>query len=1359
MKTLLLAAGFAVIPASLHAALTDGLVAHYKFDETSGTVAADNIRGAAGNGTLLNFPGTQWSAGQIGGCLTCDGANDWVTSANAIANNATTMSFSGWVWANSRPVWASIAKNWGNAAAGQYHFGLNASDGRLSNYLTNGTNVIDSAVFPTGSWQHVAFTYDGSIHRLYRNGAQVASLTTTATLVRNSATTAFGVKTNDAGTAADTGAPGYWNGKYDDFGFWNRALSAAEVLEIYNAGLQGLSIGASPGPVIVSFTASPPNVPAGQTTTLSWTVQNAVTLTLNGGGFSNQNVTGQTSIVTAPLGADTTFTLTATNPQGSTSANRLVGVGGAVQEPVINEFLAANDTGLRDAAIQGDAEDWIEIHNPNALYSLDLAGYHLTDDATTLDKWTFPATILAPGAYLVVFASEKDRTVSGQPLHTNFKLSENGEYLALVKPDGVTIVQQFAPAYPNQQTDISSSTAGFLATPTPGAVNSALAGPMIQDVTQNPPPPADADALTINATLTAQGGATVTAATLFYRVMYNAEVSLPMTAGAGGVYSALIPASASTPGQMIRWRVTAADSAGRNSKAPLFRDPTNSPEYFGTVVQDASFTTQLPVVQRFVQNAAAIDGDPGTRCSIFISGEFFDNCGIRIRGFTSRGWPKKSHKIEGNTGHKFLFKAGVPRVTEFDLNTTYTDKAYTRAVLTSEMQRAAGMISPDIFPVHIRQNAAFYSVALFTENPDTDYLQRHGVDPDGAYYKAPTNNFYDSSAPFEKKTRLYEPGKADLDALIAGIALTGTNLETYVFDNVDLPGMVNYIATTCISQNIDASDKNHFAWRDTNGSGEWVMQPWDLDLTFGPNALNTDTIVYNQNYASHPFIGATPYLLAAGKRNRFLEAIINTPRSRDMVIRRIRSLMDQFLPNGTTNWFQGRIDQLVPMLQPDVTLDHAKWLGTSHFGGAVPGPTALLTANNRIKNEYLSPRLTWLNGGGTVGIPASPPAAPQINFGAFEQNPASGNQDQEFIELTNPNAFSVDVSNWTIEGGLTHTIKPGTVMLAGSSLYLSPKPAAFRARTTGPRGGQRLFVQGNYNGHLSNFSETLTLRNTAGTVIAALTTTDNPSNAQRWLRITEVHYNPPAAGDETEFIEVTNTSPSVTLTLTGMKFTSGIVGTHPVTGAPVYFAFPAMTLAPGASTLIVRNQTAFLAAFPGLAAAQIAGSFPAGTALDNGGETLKLDDVDGSTIDIVSWDDVAPWPVTPDGNGASLHFVVNSALIPNGGDAARWFAWASDPGSVPADADRDGHGDLVEFRAGTNAGDGASFLNPVITLTGGAVHGSFPGAAGKRYRVQSSPDLVTWTNVGSDLTPAVNGVQTFTDTPGSGRTYYRIELP
>jgi autotransporter-associated beta strand protein len=120
--------------------------------------------------------------------------------------------------------------------------------------------------------------------------------------------------------------------------------------------------------------------------------------------------------------------------------------------PVITEFMAQNESALQDE--DGDWSDWIEIHNPTAS-PLPLAGWHLTDRADNPVMWAFPNVTLAPGAYLIVFASNKDRRVSGQPLHTNFALSAAGEYLGLIAPDGVTVATEFAPAYPPQQTGVS----------------------------------------------------------------------------------------------------------------------------------------------------------------------------------------------------------------------------------------------------------------------------------------------------------------------------------------------------------------------------------------------------------------------------------------------------------------------------------------------------------------------------------------------------------------------------------------------------------------------------------------------------------------------------------------------------------------------------------------------------------------------------------------------------------------------------------------------------------------------------------------------------------------------------------------
>ncbi|MGI8604618.1 MAG: lamin tail domain-containing protein [Verrucomicrobiales bacterium] len=120
----------------------------------------------------------------------------------------------------------------------------------------------------------------------------------------------------------------------------------------------------------------------------------------------------------------------------------------------ISEILTENEGGLRDA--DGNTPGWVEIHNESAA-AADLTGWHLTDNATFPSKWAFPSMSLPGGAYLVVFASGKDRAVAGQELHTNFQLDPDGEYLALVAPNG-SRPSEYAP-YPELRRNISYAVA------------------------------------------------------------------------------------------------------------------------------------------------------------------------------------------------------------------------------------------------------------------------------------------------------------------------------------------------------------------------------------------------------------------------------------------------------------------------------------------------------------------------------------------------------------------------------------------------------------------------------------------------------------------------------------------------------------------------------------------------------------------------------------------------------------------------------------------------------------------------------------------------------------------------------------
>jgi hypothetical protein len=117
---------------------------------------------------------------------------------------------------------------------------------------------------------------------------------------------------------------------------------------------------------------------------------------------------------------------------------------------VINEFLADNETGLTDFA--GEQQDWIELKNTGAVAE-NIGGWYLTDDSLNLTKWQIPAgTTIAAGQHLIIFASSKNLT--GAELHTNFGLSNNGEDLALVMPNGVTIADAYLD-FPAQLPDVS----------------------------------------------------------------------------------------------------------------------------------------------------------------------------------------------------------------------------------------------------------------------------------------------------------------------------------------------------------------------------------------------------------------------------------------------------------------------------------------------------------------------------------------------------------------------------------------------------------------------------------------------------------------------------------------------------------------------------------------------------------------------------------------------------------------------------------------------------------------------------------------------------------------------------------------
>ncbi len=947
-----------------------------------------------------------------------------------------------------------------------------------------------------------------------------------------------------------------------------------------------------------------------------------------------------------------------------TLACLLCAASAAPDGPVISEFMACNKASLLDA--DGESSDWIEIYNPTS-ETVNLDGWYLTDDLKKLEKWQFPEVQLAQGGCLVVFASGKDKRDPAGQLHTSFALQASGESVALVEPDGRTIASAY-PDYPPQLVDISygqsANLVGYLAQPTPGAQNRvALAqiGPAILNVTDNPPAPAPGQDLIITAEV-AQTLAPIRSVKLFCCVNYTPDArGLPSggiamlddgkgadRAARDAVYTAVIPSRYYGRGDMVRWYVKAEDTAGRTSRDPLFPYPDNAPEYYGTVVRNSSLASALPILYWFTDDPAAASTRTGARGSVFFEGEFYDNIFIRRRGGATVGAASK--KFVFNNGQKFRFSDACGRVKEFNLNQNGSDPTYLRPPLAFETIGKAGCPSSLSFLMLLVLNGQVERVGIFVEQVDEAFLERNGLDPRGALYKfvqrsSITPVFSDLNSGIEKKTREDEDF-SDIRAVVQGLnAATAEQRRTFVFDSFNLPQMLDYLAARCLLQDTDDIRKNFYFYRDTEGNGEWSIFPWDKDWTFG-------VVGDGWTYTSHPFLGDKAHPKNNGLQwSVYLDVMYNLPQTREMFLRRTRTVMDELLQPPSTpagqRLFENRIAELLAPAQPHL----------GNITGAVnalktyfPTRRTQLYVDHNVNNKRNPPV------GGTAGIPDAQPQDVTLSFGAYDYNPASGNQDEEYIELINPNSYAVDLSGWELTGGVEHTFLPGTVLVAGGSLYVSPNVRAFRSRATGPTGGQGRFVQGNYKGHLSSWGETINLLDRSGRIVDTLTYAGNPSDQQRYLRITEIMYNPAPGGtldnDEYEFIELKNIG-TTSLKLDGAKLTKGVSYTFPPTGN--------LMLAPGACIIIAKNRTAFTSRYsnPGIRLAP--GAYMG--SLDNAGETVKLEDRTNGTILEFKYED--RWFKNTDGLGYSLT-IKNPAgpNLDNWGDSGAWQS-SPQPGGSP----------------------------------------------------------------------------------------------
>ncbi len=1014
-----------------------------------------------------------------------------------------------------------------------------------------------------------------------------------------------------------------------------------------------VSVVVNPAPHITRFVADRSYVTAGDAIRLSWKVGYAQTLSISPdvGDVTAQTSGGAGSTTVRPI-ASGTYTLTTKSPFGTNAATVDIHIVQPAPHLVISEFMADDQSTFPDE--NGRFPGWIEILNPTAA-PISLAGCYLTDEADDPTRWAFPSTNLAAGSYLVVFASGEGRALSGASLHTNFRLKNTGEYLALVGP-GPSVLHEFAPSFPPQRTDLSYgllagdvSLARYLGVPTPGAANSDL-----------PPPPSPVQLSRPGGLFTEPFTVALTTIDPQAQIRFTVDGSAPGL-NHGTQYEEPIPITQSTHLRAV------ALTEGRVGRV-------NGACYIRLAPDLAHYTSSLPImvidnfdagtIQRkgWNANGAGIKQVPrqsaawatfervGGFSSLTNNPQMWSRIGIRGRGAYSTEWRQKPYSVEAmdeEGGEAEVSPLGMPRHADWILYYPDPDSSRDPTLLFNtfayELSGAVGR-----YAVRFRWVEAFIN----EDGGDLSLSDRRGV-----------------YAIVEKVARGTD--RLDFQQLSADGSSGGWLLNINRMDPEPDTG-----------------------WPAANGA----TQPWFVH-TAGP-----DRIVQTQPntaYSSVPgddqpqqwngflnFDNPNGYAINTAQRSaiegwfkRFEDVLYNNAAWRDPVTgyRRhldTRDFADYFILNVLTRNGDGLLLSMFPWKGDDDKLRMGpawdyNW--SSYYVSG--GPTgalmhraeylwyARLFADPDFQQQYIDRwwdlRRSVMSNAAMDSIINRQAAEIGVEKAMLNGLPSSAEWTKRLGQMKTwlkQRADWIDSNylrppSFNQEGGEVPDGFQVIITGVGGTLYVTTDGTDPRASGGGVAPSARTYA-GPLSLHAPTLVQARVRQGSSWSGLSAATFSTPQDLAQ--LILTEIMYNPPAAGawasDDLQFLELKNAG-SRLLHLGNFTLRSGITFTFTNgTGLP-----------PGEHFVLARNLAAFQDRYPGVT---VRGLYTG--KLSHGGETLELATPTGSLVWSVTYSDRAPWPIAADGFGFSAVPQETMAVTESDG-ISRWRASAAQGGSPGAD--------------------------------------------------------------------------------------------
>jgi hypothetical protein len=215
-----------------------------------------NDSAGTNNGALQG--GATFASGEVGQAFSFNPVNGTVIVPDSSSLRLTNqLTIEAWINTRSTNTDHGIVSKVGGAAGNNgYEFGLSGNK-LVGQFNSPGqgwpsSQIMCALPLATGAWQHVAWTYDQSAMKLYFNGQPVATnVIGTKAIVASSSTLRI---------SGDDGNHVYFDGLIDEPALYNRALSASEIQDIYNAGSEGKCTSVTTVPAHLTVCAGSPAV-------------------------------------------------------------------------------------------------------------------------------------------------------------------------------------------------------------------------------------------------------------------------------------------------------------------------------------------------------------------------------------------------------------------------------------------------------------------------------------------------------------------------------------------------------------------------------------------------------------------------------------------------------------------------------------------------------------------------------------------------------------------------------------------------------------------------------------------------------------------------------------------------------------------------------------------------------------------------------------------------------------------------------------------------------------------------------------------------------------------------------------------